>query len=72
LKCIYVNDPTLTWNENEEQIKNEFLVKGNVKPRENISDLQNVNNQLAITNDQENTINQIVENTNLDTSIYKT
>ena len=64
MKCVYVSDPTLTLSENDEQIKNEFLTRGNVKPRENITDFQNVNNQLAITNDQ--------ENKNFDTSIYET
>jgi len=59
LKLCYVNDPTSTFNENEDIIYNEFLSSGNVQPRQNTTDFLNVdNNVLALTNleNQETTI----------------
>lgn len=48
-----MNDPTLTFNENEEEIRNEFLSSGNLQPRNNITEfLIPDNNVLAITNSQ--------------------
>ena len=60
MKLCYVNDPTLTFNENEEEIRNEFLSSGNIQPRTNTTEFSNINNNvLAITGPQ-----------NQETSIY--
>ena len=60
MKLCYVNDPTLTFNENEEEIRNEFLSSGNIQPRTNTTEFTNINNNvLAITGPQ-----------NQETSIY--
>ena len=55
-----MNDPTLSFNENEEEIRNEFLSTGNIQPRANTTEFSITNNNvLAITNPQ-----------NQDTTIY--
>ena len=60
MKLCYVNDPTLSFNENEEEIRNEFLSSGNIQPRTNTTEFTNINNNvLAITGPQ-----------NQETSIY--
>ena len=60
MKLCYVNDPTLTFNENEEEIRNEFLSSGNIQPWTNTTEFSNINNNvLAITGPQ-----------NQETSIY--
>ena len=59
LKCCYVNDPTQTWEENDQQIKNEFLASGNIQPSQNTTQFINANNNnrsgpLPITYDNGN------------------
>lgn len=45
LKCCYVCDPTLTWNENEQTIYNEFLNAGKPQERPNTTEMMNISNQ---------------------------
>ena len=80
MRCCYVNDPTLTWDENDEQIWNQFFTDGNTQVRENTTSYLNLNsNVLALTgsNNDETSIfheegnininqNLISENNNLE------
>ena len=54
LKCAYVNDPTLTWDENNQEIRNEFQNSGgDFRTTENTTQFSNLpSNLLAITNNE--------------------
>ena len=58
LKCAYVNDCTLTWDENDQEIRNELQNSGgDFRMNENQTQFSNLpSNFLAITNnDQQDT-----------------